>query len=209
MSFRLALSGLNAASSDLSVTANNIANTATTGFKGSRALFAEMFAVSSAGTSNTATGNGVRVSNVAQQFSQGNIDFTNNSLDMAISGQGFFILSDGATYTRAALPGRQGRLTPTRQRLQVFPPTAQGGFSGAQRTSPRPTRVRRRLAAQRPGIWTCRRADVPVTVPFGRRRTTTRRMSYDRGTRAYRDAHRGDALCGGESPAAAVHDGAP
>jgi flagellar hook protein FlgE len=136
MSFRLALSGLNAASADLAVTANNIANTATSGFKGSRAQFAEMFAVSSAGTSNTATGNGVRVSNVAQQFSQGNIDFTNNALDMAISGQGFFVLSDGGAqaYTRggAFQVDRNGYVVNsnnTNQRLQVFPPTPQGGFN--------------------------------------------------------------------------------
>ena len=90
MPFRLALSGLNAAQADLSVTANNIANTATNGFKGSRAEFAELFSVSPQGVSSVAIGNGVRVSNVAQQFTQGNIDFTDNSLDLAISGEGFF-----------------------------------------------------------------------------------------------------------------------
>ena len=71
MTFRLALSGLNAAQADLTVTANNIANTATTGFKGSRAEFAELFSVSPQGVSSNAIGNGVRVSNVAQQFTQG------------------------------------------------------------------------------------------------------------------------------------------
>src|SRR4051812_2417149 len=103
MTFRVALSGLNAASSDLSVTANNIANTGTTGFKSSRAEFAELFAVSPQGVSSTATGSGVRVADVSQQFSQGNVDFTNNSLDMAVSGQGFFVLSDAGAlaYTRA------------------------------------------------------------------------------------------------------------
>ncbi len=176
MSFRLALSGLNAASSDLSVTANNIANTATTGYKGSRAQFAEMFAVSSAGTSNTATGNGVRVSNVAQQFSQGNIDFTNNSLDMAISGQGFFILSDGGAqaYTRAGAfqVDRNGYVVNsnnTNQRLQVFPPTAQGGFNtGAlsdlrlvTNESPPEATANVSMLMNLPAD-----ADVPVTAPF-------------------------------------------
>src|SRR4029450_13281585 len=100
MTFRLALSGLNAAQADLTVTANNIANTA---FKGSRAEFAELFSVSPQGVSSNAIGNGVRVSNIAQQFTQGNIDFTDNSLDLALSGQGFFILNDGGAlaYTRA------------------------------------------------------------------------------------------------------------
>jgi|APDOM4702015248_1054824.scaffolds.fasta_scaffold32960_2 flagellar hook protein FlgE len=134
MAFRLALSGLNAASADLSVTANNIANTGTTGFKGSRAQFAELFSVSSTGVSANATGNGVRVASVAQQFSQGNIDFTDNSLDMAISGQGFFILSDNGAqaYTRsgAFLVDRDGYVVNSNdQRLQVFPPTPQGVFN--------------------------------------------------------------------------------
>ncbi len=134
MAFRLALSGLNAASADLSVTANNIANTGTTGFKGSRAQFAELFSVSSTGVSANATGNGVRVASVAQQFSQGNIDFTDNSLDMAISGQGFFILSDNGAqaYTRAGAftVDREGYVVNSNnQRLQVFPPTPQGVFN--------------------------------------------------------------------------------
>ena len=134
MAFRLALSGLNAASADLSVTANNIANTGTVGFKGSRAQFAEVFSVSPQGVSNTAIGNGTRVADVAQQFTQGNIDFTNNSLDLAISGQGFFILSDGGAlaYTRAGAfqVDREGYVVNSNnQRLQIFPPTDQGTFN--------------------------------------------------------------------------------
>jgi flagellar hook protein FlgE len=134
MAFRLALSGLNAASADLSVTANNIANTGTSGFKGSRAQFAELFSVSATGVSNIATGNGVRVADVAQQFTQGNIDFTDNSLDLALSGQGFFILSENGAqaYTRAGAfqVDREGYVVNSNnQRLQVFPPTAAGGFN--------------------------------------------------------------------------------
>ncbi len=134
MAFRLALSGLNAASADLAVTANNIANTSTTGFKGSRAQFAELFSVSATGVSSIQTGNGVRVSDVAQQFTQGNIDFTDNSLDLAVSGQGFFVLSDNGAlaYTRAGAyqVDRAGYVVNSNdQRLQVFPPTAQGGFN--------------------------------------------------------------------------------
>ena len=55
MPFRIALSGLNAAQSDLNVTANNIANTSTNGFKGSRTEFADLFAVSRRATSNSPT----------------------------------------------------------------------------------------------------------------------------------------------------------
>jgi flagellar hook protein FlgE len=134
MTFRLALSGLNAAQADLTVTANNIANTATTGFKNSRAEFAELFSVSPQGVSSNAIGNGVRVSNVAQQFTQGNIDFTDNSLDLALSGQGFFILNDGGAlaYTRAGAfqVDSQGFVVNARQqRLQAYPPTANGQFN--------------------------------------------------------------------------------
>jgi len=134
MTFRLALSGLNAAQADLTVTANNIANTATNGFKSSRAEFAELFSVSPQGVSSNAIGNGVRVSNVAQQFTQGNIDFTDNSLDLALSGQGFFILNDGGAlaYTRAGAfqVDNQGYVVNARQqRLQVYPPSADGQFN--------------------------------------------------------------------------------
>src|SRR5215831_19572604 len=103
MPFRIALSGLNAAQTDLNVTANNIANTSTTGFKGSRTEFADLFAVSLQGVSSNATGAGVRVAAVAQQFAQGNIEFTDSNLDLAISGQGMFVLSDNGalSYTRA------------------------------------------------------------------------------------------------------------
>ena len=134
MPFRLALSGLNAASTDLSVTANNVANVATTGFKGSRAEFADLFATSQQGVSSTAVGNGVRVANIAQQFTQGNIDFTDNSLDLAVSGSGFFIVSDAGAlnYTRAGAfqVDRSGFIVNSQgQRLQAYPPLQNGGFN--------------------------------------------------------------------------------
>jgi flagellar hook protein FlgE len=134
MPFRLALSGLNAATTDLTVTANNIANVGTTGFKESRTEFAEMFAVSPQGVASTATGNGVRVSAVSQQFTQGNIDTTGSALDLAISGEGFFTLSDGGglLYTRAGAfqTDREGYvITSANQRLQVYPPSPTGGFN--------------------------------------------------------------------------------
>ncbi len=102
MPFSLALSGINAANNDLNVTANNLANVDTTGFKSSRAEFASLFAQTQSGVSQTAIGNGVQTQEVAQQFSQGNINSTSNNLDLAISGSGFFVVkNDGAThYTR-------------------------------------------------------------------------------------------------------------
>jgi flagellar hook protein FlgE len=134
MPFRIALSGLNAAQADLNVTANNIANTSTTGFKGSRTEFADLFAVSLQGVSTNSSGNGVRVASVAQQFAQGNIEFTDSNLDLAISGQGMFVLSDNGalSYSRAGAfqMDRDGYVVnSSRQRLQVYPPLAAGGFN--------------------------------------------------------------------------------
>ncbi|HEX5757382.1 MAG TPA: flagellar hook protein FlgE [Arenimonas sp.] len=134
MSFRIALSGLNAANTDLSITANNMANVNTTGFKLSRAEFGDVFPVSSLGLSRNATGAGVQVSAVAQQFAQGNIDFTDNSLDLAVSGTGFFTLSQNGivSYSRAGAFGvdREGFLVNNDgKRLQAFPPNPAGvGF---------------------------------------------------------------------------------
>ncbi|HEY8159428.1 MAG TPA: flagellar hook protein FlgE [Methylobacter sp.] len=94
MGFATALSGLKAASTSLQVTGNNIANSQTTGFKESRAEFADVYASSIGGVSKTQPGSGVRVTEVAQQFNQGNIEATQNSLDLAVSGNGFFVLAD-------------------------------------------------------------------------------------------------------------------
>jgi flagellar hook protein FlgE len=123
------LSGLNAASSDLSVTANNIANANTTGFKASRAEFADVFAV---GAQNI--GNGVAMSSVTQEFSQGGVDFTDRGLDLAISGEGFFTVSDRGvvSYTRAGSFGvdRDGYVVNSQsQRLQIFPIASNGTFN--------------------------------------------------------------------------------
>ena len=73
MAFGIALSGLSASQTDLDVTANNIANSETTGFKGSRSEFSELFSSSLQGVSSLQPGNGVRVATIAQQFGQGNI----------------------------------------------------------------------------------------------------------------------------------------
>lgn len=99
MTFEIALTGLNAASTELDVISNNIANTGTTGFKESRADFADVYAVNSLG----ATGRGVRVSDVKQNFGQGDLESTNNNLDLAIEGEGLFGVSDDGViaYTRA------------------------------------------------------------------------------------------------------------
>jgi len=102
MSFQQGLSGLNAASKQLEVIGNNVSNANTVGFKQSRAEFADVFANSITGGGGSQIGIGTNLATVAQQFTQGNITATNNSLDIAINGNGFFRMSsNGAvTYTR-------------------------------------------------------------------------------------------------------------
>ena len=134
MPFRIALSGLNAATADLNVTANNIANSNTAGFKSSRAQFADVFAAGSTDFRTNQVGNGVRLSKIAQQFAQGSISFTDSNLDLAVSGSGFFTLHDpsGYTYSRngSFSVDRNGFVVSDQaQRLQVYPALAGGGFN--------------------------------------------------------------------------------
>ena len=99
MSMNIALTGLKAATTDLGVVSNNIANSNTTGFKTSRAEFGDMVS----GNSANSSGMGVDLQAINQQFKQGNIDSTGRTLDLAISGEGFFQLNSatGTVYTRA------------------------------------------------------------------------------------------------------------
>jgi len=136
MPFRIALSGLNAASANLRVIGNNVANASTTGFKKSRVEFADIYAASTLGVSANATGSGVKISAVKQEFSQGNIDFTNNNLDMAISGEGFFRLNENGTtkYSRAGGFGvdRAGFVVNSEnQRLTGYQADSSGSITGA------------------------------------------------------------------------------
>ncbi|WP_341581875.1 flagellar hook protein FlgE [Marinobacter metalliresistant] len=103
MGFNTGLSGLRAASVDLDVTGNNIANASTVGFKGSKAQFGDLYASGFLSAGTNPIGDGVRVQGVKQSFGQGNISFTDSGLDMAIDGDGFFILNNGGEvrYSRA------------------------------------------------------------------------------------------------------------
>ena len=104
MSFYTSLTGLNAATAMLGVTSNNISNVGTTGFKRSRADFGDIFATSPLQKASSTVGQGVSLKQVSQEFSQGNISFSSNALDLAITGDGFFPMrsADGLqeTYTR-------------------------------------------------------------------------------------------------------------
>lgn len=94
MSFQQGLSGLNASSKALDTIGNNIANSGTVGFKNSTTVFADVFATSLAGAGAAPIGLGAKVATVAQQFTQGNISVTNNPLDLAINGSGFYELTN-------------------------------------------------------------------------------------------------------------------
>ena len=135
MAFDTSVSGILSASADLGIIGNNIANASTTGFKQSRGEFTDIYASSLLGTASTAIGQGVKLNSVTQDFSQGNIEFTNSSLDLAINGNGFFRLSnDGvATYTRAGSfqVDREGYLVnASNMKLQGFPIDEGGNITG-------------------------------------------------------------------------------
>ena len=132
--FSIALSGLTAASSDLDVTANNVANADTVGFKDSRAEFADVYSAGAVNLNPSVVGQGVRLTTTAQQFTQGNITSSSSNLDLAISGDGFFTLHDanGYVYSRNGQfsEDKTGNVvSATGQALQVYPPLLNGGFN--------------------------------------------------------------------------------
>ncbi|SEI82995.1 flagellar hook protein FlgE [Pseudomonas sp. NFR16] len=104
MSFNIAVSGLHAAHTRMEVAGNNIANVGTAGFKSSRAEFSAVYSSSSLGASRSASGDGVRVAGISQNFKLGDaMAGQSRALDMRIQGKGFFVMSDGGTisYTRS------------------------------------------------------------------------------------------------------------
>ncbi|MEH6756204.1 MAG: flagellar hook-basal body complex protein [Parasphingorhabdus sp.] len=90
MSFFTSLSGLKAAQTDLNVISNNVANVSSTGFKKSRAMFGDLFAAAPTQATKTVAGQGVRLTGITQQFTQGTLQGTDKTLDLAIAGDGFF-----------------------------------------------------------------------------------------------------------------------
>ncbi|HZF79057.1 MAG TPA: flagellar hook-basal body complex protein, partial [Rubrivivax sp.] len=95
MSFQQGLSGLNASSKNLEIIGNNIANANTFGTKVSRAEFSDVYAAALNGAGANPVGIGTRLASVSQQFTQGSITTTENPMDLAINGPGFFQLTDG------------------------------------------------------------------------------------------------------------------
>lgn len=106
MSFQQGLSGLNASSKNIEIIGNNVANASTFGAKASRAEFADVYANALNGAGVNSIGIGVNLATVAQQFTQGNITTTDNPLDLAINGSGFFQVSDGKNPTMYSRNGQ-------------------------------------------------------------------------------------------------------
>ena len=149
MSFNIALSGVAAAQKDLDTTANNIANVNTVGFKESRAEFGDVFAQSLMAGGKSKVGDGVITQEVAQQFSQGSLQFTNNSLDLAITGNGFFgtvpnNTSRDFTFTRAGqfkLDSDNFVVNSSGNNLLGFPVNPDGSSSSVALSTTVPVRI--------------------------------------------------------------------
>jgi flagellar hook protein FlgE len=149
MSFNIALSGVSAAQRDLDTTANNIANVNTVGFKESRAEFGDVYAQSLLAGGKTKVGDGVLTQEVAQQFSQGSLQFTNNSLDLAITGNGFFgtvpeLGSRDFSFTRAGqfkLDSDNFVVNSSGEHLLGFPVNPDGSSSSVALSTTVPVRI--------------------------------------------------------------------
>ena len=137
MSFQTGLSGLNAASRNLDVIGNNIANANTVGAKVSRAEFSEIVAASTSAATGRTGGIGVEVATVSQLFTQGGVNVTGGNLDLAINGGGFFrvTMPDGtAAYTRAGqfkLDTQGNIVTNAGGNLMGYPTTTAGVATSA------------------------------------------------------------------------------
>lgn len=149
MSFNIALSGISAAQKDLNTTANNIANANTIGFKESRAEFADVYANSIFSNAKTAVGGGVATSQVAQQFHQGSLQLTNNSLDMAIKGGGFFVTASELgtldhSFTRDGafkVDKNNYMVDSSGNYLQTFPVDKDGNSTSVSLTTAKPVQI--------------------------------------------------------------------
>jgi len=137
MSFYTSLSGLKAAQTDMSVTSNNIANAGSIGFKRSKAQFGDIFAASPNQSAKTVAGQGTRLNGITQQFTQGSYESSEKTFDMAIIGDGMFVVKGDAprnqvTYTRngSFTPLEDGRvIDSTGATLQLLPVDADGNVT--------------------------------------------------------------------------------
>lgn len=134
MSFKVALSGINAATADLDVISNNLANLSTTGYKVNRAEFASLVSGAQAQTSGLVQGRGAELAAVTRNFAQGNLETTGSALDVGIEGNGFLVMSDGGaiSYSRngALQVDKTGFVVNSAgHRTQAFLPDAAGNIT--------------------------------------------------------------------------------
>ena len=200
MSFYTSLTGLNSATAQLAVTSNNIANVGTSGFKRSRADFGDIFSTSPLQKSSSNIGQGVSLKQVSQEFSQGNISTSGNSLDLAITGDGFFPLrsADGLQeiYTRNGsftLNDQNNVVNSTGQRLLAASVDSSGKADLSQLTPlvipPKTSGQARQTERIQLGLNLPADSDTP-TLPFDRTNPATYNKStaltvYDSGGNGY------------------------
>jgi flagellar hook protein FlgE len=172
MAFNTSISGLQAAQKDMGVISNNIANVGTAGFKRSDALFAELYSASLNGT-GPQPGSGVTLEAIRNDFGQGGFEFTSSQLDLAIDGNGLFVLQNGAEtlYTRAGafrLDGDGFVVTESGANLQGYGADDSGQITTALGN----LQITNALLAQKPTEEIVfngnldSRADTPSVVPF-------------------------------------------
>ena len=109
MSFYISLSGLKGAQSDLTTISNNVANVSSTAFKKSRANFGDIFSSAPLQTAGTVAGQGVRLNGLTQQFTQGTLETTDKTLDLAITGEGFFTVATESGQIASKFDPQTGR----------------------------------------------------------------------------------------------------
>ncbi|MBA3941722.1 MAG: flagellar biosynthesis protein FlgG [Sphingopyxis sp.] len=137
MSFYTSLSGLKAAQTDMSVISNNVANAGSVGFKRSKAMFGDIFASSPTQSTKMIAGQGTRLNGITQQFTQGSYESSEKTLDLAVVGEGMFIVKgepprEQVTYTRnGAFEPTPDRyvIDSTGARLQLLPVDADGNVT--------------------------------------------------------------------------------
>jgi len=149
MSFYTALSGLNGAQADISNTSNNIANVSTTGFKGSRVEFGDFFSSSPMQNSDTTIGSGTMIEQISEVFTQGSVMASQNTLDLAIQGQGFFALRPSLTSGQTVFT-RSGEFSVDNDRyvvdaggqhLMTYPVNADGTATSYDLSNSQPLRL--------------------------------------------------------------------
>lgn len=183
MGFQQGLSGLNSSAKSLDVIGNNVANSGTVGFKGSQAQFGDVFAASLNGGGSAQIGIGSKLTTVAQQFTQGNISVTNNPLDIAINGGGFFRMSNAGAVTYS----RNGQFQMDKNgyivnssglRLTGYDVDAAGNIIATDPTDIQMTASKQALIPNPTnkvdiGLNLDSRSTVPITAPFNPTDTTS------------------------------------